>query len=76
MNDLFLHYRFTDRGGVDVFDVYLAVDAKKRQNKLTELRVPLRAMLWKENDARLCDGPGTEDALDVDPIKPTGHGTG
>ena len=72
MNDLFLHYRFTDRGGVDVFDVYLAADAKKRLNKLCQYRHP--GLTLKRQG--MCDGPGTEDALDVEPIEPTGHGTG
>lgn len=39
MNDLFLHYRFTDRGGKEVFDVYLASDNKRLKNCLGQVRL-------------------------------------
>jgi hypothetical protein len=38
-DDLFLLYKFTDRGGNLVYDIYKADDNKTRKNKLGETRM-------------------------------------
>ena len=39
MNDLHLRYRFTDRAGRDVYDVYHDEDRATRKNPLFEIRM-------------------------------------
>jgi hypothetical protein len=60
MKDLFLHYRFTDRGGKYCFDIYAQSDSKTRKEILGEIRL---------SPAVVGDEREPED-------KPTSHGTG
>jgi hypothetical protein len=40
MNDLFLLFKFTDRGGNGVYTKYAASDAKRQVEPLGEIRLP------------------------------------
>ena len=39
MHDLYLVYKFTDRGGQGVYDAFHSDDRLKMQNKLFEIRI-------------------------------------
>ena len=39
-HDLYLRYKFTDRGGRDVYDIFDGDDAKRQRDQLGEIRIP------------------------------------
>lgn len=63
--NLFLHHKFTDRGGFEVYDAFAADDRLELKNRLFEIRIKL-------ND----DSALKEITVIPGPSKIEGHGTG
>lgn len=71
--DLFLHYKFTDRGGKQVFDIHPASDRLMLKNCLGEIRLDPRGS--KDRKALDKEAP-LEGMLRDDYPGPHGDGTG